>query len=268
MSEFNKKYGPWVIVTGASSGIGAEYAQQLAVSGLNLVLVARRKERLDTLAATLREAYPIEVNVVIADLSTDEGLVVVIEKTSHLEIGLLINNAGIEDSGHFLSTSIDTAVNALLLNCKAPLVLSHHFLEKMVSRKRGGVIFMSSLVAFQGIPYVANYSATKAYDLILSESLAAEFKPHNIDILSVNSGFVQTELSQDFDFKGLPISPMPAGKVASVALASLGKKRVVVPGGLNKFLYATGKYLQTRKLNTFSFGKVFSHVLGKQLKIT
>ena len=266
MTTFNEKYGSWVLITGASSGIGKEYAKQLAAKQLNIILVARRQERLEALAKELNSAYQIETKVIIADLATDDGIQHVIDGTSDLEVGLLINNAGVEDSGHFIKTPIKQAIEALSLNCKAPLVLSHHFAKKMVDQKRGGIIFMSSLVAFQGTPYIANYAATKAYDLILSESLAAELQPYNIDVLSVNSGFAETELSQDFDFKGIPISPIPAHVVATAGLKSLGKKRVVVPGGINKFLYFAGKYIQPRKLNTFSFGKVFSHVLRNKLK--
>lgn len=265
MSEFIKKYGPWVLVTGASSGIGEGYSKQLAAKKLNIVLVARRQDRLESLSKELSNSYGVQTKIIIADLISDEGLALVIEKTKDLEVGLLINNAGVEDSGHFLTTSIDKAVDTLSLNCKAPLVLTHHFAKKMVERKRGGILFMSSLVAFQGTPYIANYAATKAYDLILSESLAAEFSPNNIDVLSVNSGFAATELSQSFNFKGIPITPITAEHVATVGLNALGRKRVVVPGAINKFLYATGKYLQPRKLNTFSFGKVFAHVLRKEL---
>lgn len=265
MDRYVKKYGPWALVTGASSGIGKEYAKQLAAKKINVLLIARRQDRLESLSKELSNSYGVEARTITADLSSDKGLELVIEKTKGLEIGLLINNAGVEDSGHFLTTSIEKAVNTLSLNCKAPLVLTHHFAKKMVERKRGGIIFMSSLVAFQGTPYIANYAATKAYDLILSESLAAEFQADNIDVLSVNSGFAETELSEDFNFKGLPIDPISAKHVATVGLKALGKKRVVVPGAINKFLYFTGKYLQPRKLNTFAFGKVFSHVLRKKL---
>ncbi|MEE9351032.1 MAG: SDR family oxidoreductase [Thiotrichaceae bacterium] len=265
MNTFNKKYGSWGLVTGASSGIGEEYAKQLAAKKMNIILVARRQDRLETLAKELENKYEIETKVIIADLTTDKGLQAVIDGADELQVGLLINNAGIEDSGHFLTTSIDKAVDTLSLNCKAPLVLTHHFAKDMIKRKRGGIIFMSSLVAFQGTPYIANYAATKAYDLILSESLAAELQHYNLDVLSVNSGFAQTELSQGFDFKGLPIKPISAQKVAAAGLKYLGKKRVVVPGAINKFLYITGKYIQPRKFNTFAFGKVFSHVLRKKL---
>jgi len=265
MNRFAERYGPWALVTGASSGMGAEYAKQLAAGGLNVVLVARRGDRLKALARGLSSQHEIETKAVVADLTTENGLGATLEQTEGLEVGLLVNNAGIEDSGRFLQTPLDSALATLDLNCRAPLVLTHHFVAKMAARQRGGVLFMASLVAFQGVPYIANYAATKAYDLILAESLAAEFQAYGIDVLSVNPGFTETELSPAFDFTGLPIKPTPPAPVAAAALRALGKRRIVVPGVVNKFLYYTGKYLQPRRLNTFAFGSVFAHVLRKKL---
>lgn len=265
MKTFKHKYGPWALVTGASSGIGAEFAKQLANKGLHLILVARRQNRLTKLAEQLSMSFQIETKVIAADLATGEGLNTVIEATNKLQVGLLVNNAGIEDSGYFLENSLQKAVATLDLNCKAPLVLTHHFGRSMRQRQRGGIIFMSSLVAFHGVPHIANYAASKAYDLILSESLAAECAAYGIDVLSVNPGFTQTELSPDFDFKGLPLKPMLPEKVALAGVNALGQKPLVIPGAMNKFLYFAGKYLQPRKLNTSAFGRVFHHVLRHKL---
>ena len=265
MNRLKRKYGPWALVTGASSGIGAEFAKQLAANALNVILVARRQDRLEAIAGELHTRHQIETKVIVADLSTEHGLKTVIKETETFDIGLLINNAGIEDSGRFLETPLEKKLLTLDLNCRAALVLTHHFAEKMRQQHRGGILFMSSLVAFQGVPYIASYAASKAYDLILSESLAAEFQAYGIDVLSMNPGFTQTELSSDFDFKGLPIRPMPPEGVAAAGLKSLGKRQIAIPGALNKFLYFIGKYLQPRKLNSFSLGKVFSHVLRHKL---
>jgi len=216
MKTFNEKYGPWALVTGASSGIGAVFAKELAAKGLNVVLVARRQDRLEALAKELKSNHAVETHIIVADLTTDSGIEAVKNETSKLEVGLLINNAGVEDSGHFLETSIDTAVAALELNCKTPLILSHHFAKKMKQRKRGGILFMSSLVAFQGTPYIANYAATKAYSLVLAEGLATELE-NDIDVLSINPGFTNTDLSPDFNFDGLPIKPIMPEQVVAEA---------------------------------------------------
>ncbi len=266
MSKFEKKYGPWALVTGASSGIGSEFAKLIATKKLNVVLVARREERLKSLAKQIRDQYSTDVKIVVADLTESEGIETVKRATDDLEVGLLVNNAGREDSGRFLNMPLDDALNTLDLNVRAPLQLTHHFAQKMAARDRGGIIFMSSIVAFQGVPFIANYAATKAYDLIFAESLAAELKPHKIDVLAVAPGFAETELSPDFEFKGLPIKPMAPSLIAKDAIKRLGGKRLVVPGFGNKFLFIMGKYFQPRALSTASFGKVFQAVLRKKLR--
>lgn len=136
----------------------------------------------------------------------------------------------------------------------------------MRQRKHGSIVFTSSLVAFQGVPYIADYAARKAYALILSESLAAEFQAYGIDVLSDNPGFTRTELSPDFDFKGLSIAPIFPAQVALAAVKALRNKRVIVPGAMNKLLYFTGTYFQPRKLNSIAFGRVFSHPCGHKLQ--
>jgi len=186
---------------------------------------------------------------------------VVKSETEQLNIGLLVNNAGREDSGHFFQTSIEEALTTIDLNCRAPLQLTHHFARLMAERKKGGIIFMSSIVAFQGVSHIANYAASKAYDLIFAESLAAELKPYNIDVTVVAPGFTQTMLSPDINFDGVPMKPISPDLVANKGIHSLGRKRLTIPGVINKFLYLSGKYLQPRRINTFAFGLVFKRVL-------
>lgn len=265
ISSFQEKYGPWALVTGASSGIGAEFAKLTAGKGINVVLVARRKDALNKLAKEINDQFRVDTQVVVADLATEDGIETVIRETRALEIGLLINNAGREDSGHFLEVPVDEPLQSLYLNCRAPLQLAHHFAGLMVARSKGGVIFMASIVAFQGVPYIANYAATKAYDLIFAEGIAAELKPHNVDVLVAAPGFTRTDLSPQADFHGLPIEPLSPASVASQVMKTLGKRRLSIPGALNKFLYVTGKYLQPRALNTFAFGQVFRRVLRHKI---
>lgn len=265
-NKFKNKYGPWALVTGASSGMGVEFARQIAGQGLNLVLVARRKERLESIAAEINKKHPVDIKIISADLTSKEGIARVKSETSALQIGLLVNNAGREDSGYFVDTPLEELEKTMDLNCRAPLLLTHHFAGKMVADRRGGIINLASIVAFQGVPLIANYSATKAYDLIFSESLSSELKIHNIDVLAAAPGFTDTELSPNFDFSGTPINPLKPYFVVNEAIRSLGKKRVVIPGFMNGFLYVTGKYLQPRILNTFSFGMVFKRVLRGKLK--
>ena len=266
MKSFEENYGDWAVVTGASSGIGMEYARQLAAKGLDVVLVARREDRLRNLAEELENDHAIRAKVVAADLSSPRGIETLVRETIDLEIGLLVNNAGREDSGHFLDIPLERALATLRLNCEAPLQLTHHFGQKMRARGRGGILFMSSVVAVQGVALIANYAATKAYDLILAESVAAELGPHGVDVAVVAPGFTASELSPNASFDGLPMKPMPATSVARAGIETLRRSRLAVPGLINKFLYASGKYVQPRALNTWAFGRVFERVLRSKSK--
>lgn len=259
------KYGSWALVTGASSGIGKAFAEKTASAGLNLVIVARNENKLNQLKSNLFTQFQIDVRIIVADLTTSKGIDNVIKQTESLEVGLLINNAGREDSNHFLKISKEDHIQTIDLNVKAPLLLTHHFGSKMISRKKGGIINMSSIVAFQGVPFISNYAATKSYNLIFSEGLSAEFNKHNIDVLAVTPGFTDTNLANVYDFDGTPFKPLKPSFVATEALKALGKKRVVVPGGMNKFLFLSGKFLFPRKLNTKSFGMVFKKILRNTL---
>jgi short-subunit dehydrogenase len=266
MTKLLNKYGEWALITGASKGIGAEFSRQIAAKGLNVVLVARSEIKLSELASSIENEYPVEARIVVVDLTDSTGMARLLEATTDLDIGLLINNAGREDSGPFLQIPIDDALSTIGLNIKVPLQLTQHFATKMQARKKGGIVFMSSIVAFQGVPNIANYAATKAYDLIFAEGLAAELKRSNIDVISVNPGFTKSELSPQISFDGLPLKPMSARSVVKTALGDLGSSRLSVPGLVNKFLYYTGKYLQPRRLNTAAFAYVFRRVLRNKLR--
>ena len=124
---------------------------------------------------------------------------------------------------------------------------------------------MSSIVAFQGVPYIANYAGTKAYNLVFSEGIAAEFKKHNIDVLTLTPGFTKTNLAKAYDFSGTPFKPLDPYFVVQKAIKDLGRKRLSIPGSINAFLYWSGKFLFSRKMNTKSFGMVFRKVLKNSL---
>ncbi|MEH6535031.1 MAG: SDR family NAD(P)-dependent oxidoreductase [Psychroserpens sp.] len=265
MKTFNKKYGSWALVTGASSGIGKEYATHIASQGLNIVLVARNEKKLRSIEKELISIYQVNVEVIVADLTIEADIETLFKKTNDLEIGLLVNNAGREDSNHFIKIPVKQHLGTIDLNIKTPLVLTHHFGVKMIERKKGGIINMSSIVAFQGVPYIANYAGTKAFNLIFSEGIASEFKKYNIDVLAVTPGFTKTNLAKVYDFTGTPFKPLEPGFVAKKALKYLGRKRLCIPGFINAFLYWSGKFLFTRHMNTTSFGMVFKKVLKNTL---
>lgn len=228
-----QKYGHWAIVTGATSGIGLELAIQLAQAGLNLVIVARGEARLSIVADQLKQ-YPVKVKTVAADLSTSEGVTSVIGATEGLPVGLLVNNAGFGTSGLFVNSDIGQEMNMLRLNCETVLLLTHHFANQFKEQKRGGIIFLSSLVAFQGVPYAAHYAATKAYVQTFAEALAIELKQYHVDVLSVAPGPVKSGFGERADMSmGGAMSPE---KIGVPILRALGKQSHVVPGLLSKVL--------------------------------
>ena len=233
MKNFKEKYGPWAIVTGASAGIGLEFANQLAELGLNLVLVARRKDRLQEISGRLTAEHKVKVVAVQADLEKENFLKEIQKSASKLEIGLLINNAGYALTGEFLSHTIETELGLLNLNCRAPLVLAHSYAGKMVKRGKGGMIFVSSIAAFLPMPLWTNYSASKAYDLHIANGLYYELKDKGVDVLTLCPGHTRTEFSE---IAGIKNEGMDPKKVVSLALKKLGKRPHVVPGIENKFI--------------------------------
>ncbi len=230
---FNQ-YGQWAIVTGATSGIGLELATQLAAAGFNLIVTARNIAQLEALASELSAYAPIQVKVVAADLSNTEGVNQVIDASKGLKIGLLIASAGFGTSGYFIKNSIASEVNMLKVNCEALLVLTHHFSKQFVDQKRGGIILMSSMVAFQGTPYSANYAATKAYVQTLAEALAEELKSKGVDVLAAAPGPVKSGFAK---VAGMNMSmALTTAQVGIPILRALGRKTTVYPGFLSKFL--------------------------------
>lgn len=250
-TKFAEKYGNWAIVTGASAGIGEEFAKQLAERGLNLVLIARRKQKLETLAQTLENQYGIQVRVVALDLSKPDFLDTLKTQTDDLEIGLLVNNAGVYYAGALLDVSLDKQVTMLTLNTRAPLILTHHYAQQMTARGRGGIINISSTVAGFGAPFNANYSATKSYDWYLAEGLAHELRGTGVDVQAFLAGGTFTEGSKRMMGELSPMMKMmmmPPEPVVKTSLNALGKRTVVIPGFINKMMFIMMSRLMPRSL--------------------
>jgi len=190
---FREHYGPWALVTGASAGIGREFARRLAEMGLNLVLVARRKQRIEELAQELENKNKIQVRPISADLSQPDFLPMILSGTQSIDIGLLVNNAGFGIAGKFLDHELEKELALLDVNCRAQLILTHVFGRPMAQRKRGGIIFVSSVSAYIATPFEANYAASKVYELFLAESLGYELKRDGVDVLALCPGSTETE---------------------------------------------------------------------------
>jgi uncharacterized protein len=241
MNRLMRQYGPWAVVTGASEGIGREMAVYLAQSGLTLVLVARREDRLRELATELQKLHGGSHRVVAADLGEAVGVRALVEATRDLDVGLLVAAAGFGTSGNFIEADLDNELGMIDLNCRAVAALCHAFGNRFSRRGRGGIVLMSSIVAFQGVPRAANYAATKAYVQSLAEGLRFELGPRGVDVLAcapgpVRSGFA-ARASMVMGFAQTPRD------IAAPTFQALFRRGTVRPGWLAKALEFSLKLL-------------------------
>ena len=265
MDYFKSKTGKWALITGASSGIGQEFAAQLAELGMNLVLVARRTEKLKQIASKLKEVHAIETELITADLSAGNFLESITRNTNGLEIELLISNAGATIPGSFHKRDL-TELNAHLhLNTNAHMQLTHYFGNKMKSRGSGGIILVSSTGAFSAMPYMSNYTAAKAYVLSLGEAMHLELKPYGVCVLVLLPGPTETPMTMEaagMDSKKLPVTFMPTNTVVRGALKKLGKQAMYIPGAANKFAYLLSKRIFSR----LAMAKILGAMMKKAMK--
>jgi short-subunit dehydrogenase len=242
LEQFRTKYGPCALVCGASEGLGAAYAEALAKRGLNLALIARKKDMLEDLAKELKEKYPVEVVCLPVDLRDYERVKHCIGALE-VPVGLLVYNAAYCPIGPFEETSEEQLSRLIAVNITGPLLLARLLSESMIKNHRGGIVLMSSLAGGQGSPRLASYAASKAFNAILAEGLWKEFKPHGIDVIASCAGAVLTPGYRQAQHARAP-GTLPAAAVAEKTLNMLGKSPVTVPGGINKAAH----FLMTRVL--------------------
>ncbi len=193
MSTFRERYGPLALVTGASSGIGVGFAEELAARGLDLVITARRKDRLDALAARLRAEHGVRVTVVVADLSDPAAPQQLADACAGRDIGLVVSNAGFSVRGYHETLDPAELTEMLTVDCHAPLHLAHRFLPGLKARGKGALLMVSSIEALMGCPFSAAYAAMKALVVHLGEGLFAEAAGSGVDILTCCPGATDTE---------------------------------------------------------------------------
>lgn len=228
------RYGPWAIVTGASSGIGREMALKLAEAGLNLVLCARSQVTLEQMATDLTDGYGIKVQVVRLDLALATGVETLEAATRDLDIGLLVAAAGFGTSGLLLNSQLEQEIEMLHVNCRSLLELSWYFGRRFARRGRGGMVLMSSIVGFQGMPFAAHYAATKAYVQTLAEALSVELAPLGVDVVASAPGPTNSGFATRAGMKmGMALNPED---VVQPTLDALGRRTTVLPGLLSKLL--------------------------------
>lgn len=231
---FRHRYGPWALVTGASRGIGRAIAGELAARGLDLLLVARGGSDLHDAAQQIGAAHAVVCETLPVDLGCEAGIATVIARMRSRDIGLAVHAAGFGTSGPFVATTAEAEADLLAVNALAPLRLSHALAPRLVARGRGGLVFLSSIVAFQGVPRAANYAASKAYVQSLAEALALELRPHGVDVLASAPGPVHSGFAARAGMV-LGRAAEPA-EVAAATVAALGHATAVRPGLMAKVL--------------------------------
>jgi len=252
--------GKWALVTGASAGIGAALAGELAGGGTHLVLTARRKSRLEELAQRLRARHAIQTEIVTADLAQPVAPEELYRFTQQkgIEIELLVNNAGFGQFGEFHRVETTRLLEMVQVNCSAVLHLTRLFLPGMVARGRGDVLIVASTAAFQAVPYISTYAATKGFDLLLAEGLAEEMKPYGIRVCGLCPG---TTTSEFHEVAGHPARikrrEESAEKVARTGLAALAAGKSYVISGVGNYLGAQGERLVPRRFVTRIAAKMF-----------
>jgi short-subunit dehydrogenase len=233
--SFKERYGPYALVAGGSDGLGGAYAEALAKRGLNLVLLAREKERLELFAKHLKEQYSISIITFAADLADYEKIKNLLT-TIDVSIGLLIYNAAYAPIGLFENMTENQLSLAAAVNVKAPLLLSKLLSASMIQNNRGGIVLMSSLAGVQGSPRLTTYAATKAFNAILAQGLWKELQPHGIDVVGCCAGAISTPGYQQAGKNKTAPGTLKAEKVAELTLQALGKGPIIVPGGFNQFV--------------------------------
>lgn len=242
MNMFIEKYGPWAIITGATSGTGLYFAKMLAEKGMHLILVSRGERRLLETANVIRDQYHVQVKTIMADLSNQSSIAEIEKFTEALDIGLLINNAGYCITGEFSKQNWQDQSKLLETILRTPMALTHLFANKMIKRGGGGIILVSSSVAYTAMPLWSVYSAGKAALLNFGESVSQELKKHHVDVLTVSPGAMNTKFQEESGIRSPGL--MNPEKVAKITLRSLGKKTSILPGFFNKVMFqGIGRFL-------------------------
>src|SRR6201984_544557 len=253
-----RRFGPWALVTGASSGIGQEFARQIAASGIHVALVARREPLLRTVGAECSLAFGVQHRIIPLDVSEPDFLPVLADATRDLDIGLVVSNAGTGNPGEFLKHDRQLLQATLRLNTMAHLDITHHCGQKLGERRRGGIILVGALGAESGIPCMANDGGAKAYVHSLGEALHYEFKSLGVYVTVLAAGVTNTAVIEKFalDPKTMPMKPMSVEQCVSEGLSGLLKNRSkIVPGRLNRILNAFVPASLARKMEADLLGK-------------
>lgn len=253
--------GKRALITGASSGLGLEFADLLAAQKVNLVLVARRQEPMEKLASDLRRKYGVDVLVEAADLASPgaAGLLKSSLDARSVAIDILLNNAGYGMQGDFQEIPIERTVNMIQLNITALTELTYLFGRDMVARRSGHILLVSSLLAFQSVPSFAAYAASKAYVLALGEALHDEFRPHGVVVTSFCPGHTATGFDTAAGATASPILrllTMQPRPVAASGIKALLRGKAMMIAGLSNKMAAFSNRLTPRSMQRATMRRI------------
>jgi len=253
------RFGPWALITGASSGIGREFAVRIAASRINVVLVARRKEALDALGIELSKKFGVKHRVLVADLSEEGFIESLAEETEDLDIGLVISDAGSANPGRFTDKDRAELAMTLRLSALAHAEIALCFGRKLTKRKSGGLLFVGAMGADTGAPFMAHDGGAKAYVQSLGLALHQEFKPKGVYVTVLTPGPTDTPVLAKFglDAKSMPMKPMKVNQVVTEGLKALASNQpLIIPGRMNRIMRAILPSSLTRSVLASMFEKM------------
>jgi hypothetical protein len=254
MSTTRDFHNKWALVTGASSGIGAALARELASHGTKLILTARRRDRLQALAGELG-TKGTETRVVVADLNDPSAPQLIYDATegAGIVVDILINNAGLGQYGAFVISDTDQQLSQVRVNCEAMVRLSRLFVPRMVERRRGWMLVVASTASFQPLPYLSTYAATKVFDRFFALGLAAEVAQFGVNVTALCPGTTESEffeVSHASAFRSRDLQS--AEEVARLGIAALARgRRIILPKRSGRFTAFLVRFLPVRLITHF-----------------
>jgi uncharacterized protein len=263
--EFHKRYGPWALVTGASSGIGAEFVRQLAAEGFNLVLAARRGHMLQAVSQEVERRYDIATKCMVVDLSEETSVDVLDQQLRDIDIGLVVSNAGAGQPGHFLEQDRGEQLERFRLNALSHLNIAYAFGKRFTRRGGGGLLLGGAMGAAHGIPFAAIDAGSKALVQSLGESLHLELKRKHIQVMTLVVPPTNTAIITRFglDPADMPMKPMNVEQCVSEALRHFRRgQSLSLPGTMNRFLSS----IIPTKLMRVMMSKMIEQTLAKNAK--
>ncbi|MGC9779631.1 MAG: SDR family NAD(P)-dependent oxidoreductase [Candidatus Heimdallarchaeota archaeon] len=266
-NDFAKNFGPWAVIAGASEGLGEAFAKEIARKGINVAIIARRKDLLEKLCKEISNDFQVETKAIQIDLASERMFEDIKKETEDLEIGLVIYNATLSPIGLFFNFDLEKHTEVIELNVKGPMIFTHHFGHLMKDRKKGGIVLLSSLAGLQGDPYHAHYSATRGYTMNLAEALWYEMRKYNVHVIACVAGATKTPnyiASKPKRVVLINPQPMDPVKVAKGCLRSLKKNKPYhLPGFVNKLSSFILRRLMRRKLAIRFMGNIASKMYGE-----